>query len=305
MLVLRKVKDQTVSLRAKSVREQQLRAMNAPLAVRILRELATKPTYPMMLAKKLRVHEQKIYYHVRKMERARVIEVIRRQDVHGTTANIYAPIAPAFVFALKKWESAAQVPIAEPTVNEYLEPFISDGVLDATIVVGSPDPHGPAMARSRDGYYGIDLAFFLGSFLSNVSELHVRLDTEVRSEELQRNVILLGGPAVNTVTGKVNAKLPVRFDDQFRIVSTVTEKVYPDESCGMIVKAKNPFNRKKQLLVVAGKRHAGTRAAIIAFMRYFQNITENNLHQSSVPAKIVQGLDRNADGIVDDVRFIE
>jgi len=305
MIVLKHVKDQTVSLRARSLSEQQLRAMAAPLAVRILRELAASPTYPMALAKKLRVHEQKVYYHVRKMERARLVEVIRREDVHGTAANVYAPLAPAFVFALKRWESAAQIPIAEPASHGYLEPFIVDGVLDAVIVVGSPDPHGPAMARSRDGYYGIDLALFLGSFLSGASELHVRLDTEVRSEDLQRNLIVLGGPAVNTIMGRVNARLPVRFDKDFAISSTLTEKTYHDESCALIVKAKNPLNRKKQLLVVAGKRHAGTRAAIIAFSRYFKRITQNNRADPSVAAKVVQGVDRDADGIVDDVVFLE
>lgn len=294
-----------MSLPAKSLNERQLRAINSPLAVRILRELAVKPTYPMMLAKRMRVHEQKVYYHVRKMERARVIEVVRREDIHGTAANVYAPIAPALVFALKKWESASHLPVAEPASQAYLDPFIQDGVLDAVIVVGSPDPHGPAMARSRDGYYGVDLALFLGSFLSNVSELHVRLDTEVRSEELQRNVIVLGGPAVNTIAGRVNVKLPVRFDKSFAIMSTTTGKTYHDESCGLIVKAKNPFNRKKHLLVVAGKRHAGTRAAIIAFLRHFSKITENNRVQPSVPAKVVQGVDRNSDGIVDDVLFLE
>jgi hypothetical protein len=71
------------------------------------------------------------------------------------------------------------------------------------------------------------------------------------------------------------------------------------------VKAKNPFNPKKWILVVAGKRYAGTRAVTLAFIKYFNELAKGNSVNPEIPARVVEGLDRNADGIVDDVRFVE
>jgi DNA-binding transcriptional ArsR family regulator len=306
MLVVEEHKNAMVSLPAKPISEQQLRACSSHLAQRILHELASKPTYPMELSKRLKMHEQKIYYHIRKLERANLIEIIRKQDVHGTTANVYAPTSSAFVIALREFAEAHKLPGASRAA-EFLSPIIENGALNGIIVVGSPDPHGPEMARSRDGYYGIDLALFLGTFLTAISDLSVRLDTEVRSEDLQKNLILIGGPVVNMVTQKVNDKLPIFFDKEknWGIRSTLSGKTYQSDEAGIVVKAKNPFNPKKHLLVVAGKRYAGTRAVTIAFLKYFSELSKGNASRQDVYAHVVEGLDKNADGIVDDARIME
>lgn len=306
MYVVEERKQKLVSLPAKPLSERQIKAMGSHLAQRILHELARSPSYPMALAKQLKVHEQKVYYHMRKLEKANVVEVVRKEDVHGTMANVYAPTAPAFVFALREFAEARKVPgVAAPA--EFLSPIIENGELNGLVVVGSPDPHGPEMARSRDGYYGIDLALFLGTFLTSIGELSVRLDTEVRSEDLQRNLILIGGPVVNVITRRLNEKMPVRFDKDrnWTIRSTVSDKRYPGDECGVVVKMKNPFNPKKWVLIVAGKRYPGTRAVTIAFMKYFAELVKGNSVNEKIAARVVEGLDRDADGIVDDVRFVE
>lgn len=306
MLVIEEEGKKLVSLPAKPMSEKQVRAVNSALARKILFELAKKPTYPMALAKKLKVHEQKVYYHVRNLEKVGLIEVMRKEDVHGTSANIYAPTAPAFVFSLKEFAETRKLPgTARPV--DFLSPIILNNELNGLVIVGSPDPHGPEMARSRDGYYGIDLAMFLGTFMTNMTELSVRLDTEVRSEDLQRNLILIGGPVVNVVTQKLNEKMPLRFDQKknWAITSTVSGKTYQGDECGVIVKMKNPFNPKKWVLVVAGKRHHGTRAVTITFLKYFDELVKGNAFDEAVQARVVEGLDRDADGIVDDIRFIE
>ncbi len=307
MLVVEDRKQTLVSLPAKPMSERQIRAASSHLAQRILKELAEVPTYAMELSKRLKVHEQKVYYHIRKLEQAGLIEVIKKQDVHGTTASIYAPTAPAFVFALKAFTEAHKVPGIKIRPDEFLSPIIENNELNGVVIVGSPDPHGPDMARSRDGYYGIDLALFLGTFLTHLDELSVRLDTEVRSEDLQKNLILIGGPVVNIITQKVNDKLPLRFEKEknWAIQSAVSKKLYHADECGIIVKAKNPFNPKKWILVVAGKRYAGTRAVTLAFIKYFSEIAKGNSVDPSIPARVVEGLDKNADGIVDDVKFVE
>ncbi|MEM3154855.1 MAG: S-layer protein [Candidatus Woesearchaeota archaeon] len=307
MLVVEDQKQALVSLPAKPLSERHLRVIASLLAQRILRELASKPTYPRDLAKRINKHEQLIYYHIRKLEKAGLIEVAKKQEVHGTAASIYAPTAPAYVFALKEFTEAHKVPGLKTRPDEFLSPIIENGEFNGVIIVGSPDPHGPEMARSRDGYYGIDLALFFGTFLTHLDELSVRLDTEVRSEDLQKNLILIGGPVVNTITQKVNDNLPLKFDSSknWSINSSISGKVYHADECGIIVKAKNPFNPKKWILVVAGKRYAGTRAVTLAFIKYFNELAKGNSIDPKIPARVVEGLDKNADGIVDDVRFVE
>ena len=307
MLVVEDQKKAILSLPAKPISDRQIRVAGSLLAQRILKELASFPTYPRELAKRLNVHEQKVYYHIRKLEKAGLIEVVKKQEVHGTLANVYAPTAPAFVFALKEFSEAHKVPGIKARPDEFLSPIIENSEFNGVIIVGSPDPHGPDMARSRDGYYGIDLALFLGTFLTHLDELSVRLDTEVRSEDLQKNLILIGGPVVNVITQKVNDKLPLKFDKDanWAIKSSISKKTYHADECGIIVKAKNPFNPKKWILVVAGKRYAGTRAVTLAFTRYFSELAKGNSVNPAIPARVVEGLDKDADGIVDDVKFVE
>ncbi len=304
MIVVDNVQKSLTSLPAKQVSANQLKAMQSELAQRILRALAQKPSYAMSLARDLRVHEQKVYYHLRNLEKKGIIRQVRKEFVHGTQATFYAPSAAAFVLALREFEESPGLGVSKV---DFLAPIIENGELDGVIIVGSPEPHGPDMARSRDGYYGMDLALFLGTFLRGERKLSVRLDTEVRTEDLQGNLILIGGPVVNLIMGKVNDKLPIRFDksSNWAIKSDVSGKFYRSDECGIIVKAKNPFNPKKWVLVVAGKRYAGTRAVTIGFLRHFQELTQGNQVDRKVAARVVEGLDKDGDGIVDDARFVE
>ena len=67
----------------------------------------------------------------------------------------------------------------------------------------------------------------------------------------------------------------------------------------------SPFNKDKYILVVAGKRFSGTRAAIIAFLKDFKKITNGNIHNQNIKAKVVEGIDLDSDGIIDDIEFRE
>lgn len=313
MFVVKETKGELASLPAKQVEPSQVKTLTSKLARAILHCLAHKPSYPKEIARKLKIHEQKVYYHIRKLEKAKLIEITKKKQIGGTQASVYALTQPAFVITLQEFQTTQKIAgvsgldTGDTKAKEFLEPFIEDGQLHATIIVGSPDPHGPEKARSRDGYYGIDFALFLGSFLNYVPKLNVRLDTEVREEDLANNIILIGGPIVNIITGKINAKLPVRFDKNHNwgIASTLSKKVYHEDEAGIIVKTKNPFNPKKSCLVIAGKRHQGTRAVMIAFMKYFSEITNGNKQNPKIYAKVVEGIDLNADGIVDEVEFLE
>ena len=303
MFIVEKDKDDVYSLPAREIRAEDANVISSELAGKIIRLIAKEPMYTIDIAKSLKMHEQKIYYHIRNLEKAGIIKVVKKETKQGATANFYGLTEPAFVIKFKDFEPTSKIGQMR-NESDFLYPFIKDGKLDAMIIVGSPDPHGPDKARSRDGYYGMDLALFLGTFLNYVPQFNVKLDTEVREDDLQNNLILIGGPVVNKIVEKINSKLPIRFEEG-SIKSTVTKEVYPQDECGMIVKAKNPFNDGKFVLVVAGKRFSGTRAAIIAFLKDFKKITKGNLHNNSIKANVVEGIDLDSDGIIDDVEFRE
>ena len=303
MFIIDKQKNEIYSLPAKEISAEHAKCVSSGLAHRILSLLAKEAMYPIDIAKALKVHEQKVYYHIRNLEKAGIIKIVRKETKQGATANFYALTEPAFVIKFKDFETTSKIAQIR-NESEFLEPFIRDGQLDALIIVGSPDPHGPDKARSRDGYYGMDLALFLGTFLNYVPQFNVKLDTEVRDEDLQNNLILIGGPVVNKIVEKVNSKLPIRFENG-NIKSTISSETYPQDECGLIVKAKSPFNKDKYILVVAGKRFSGTRAAIIAFLKDFKKITNGNVHNPSIKANVVEGIDLDSDGIIDDIEFRE
>ncbi len=303
MFVIDKQKNEVYSLPAKEINPKEAGAANSELAQKILHLLAKEAMYPIDIAKALKVHEQKIYYHIRNLEKAGIIKITKKETKHGATAKFYSLTEPAFVIKFKNFETTSKIGQIR-NESEFLEPFIKNGELDALIIVGSPDPHGPEKARSRDGYYGMDLALFLGTFLNYVPKFNVKLDTEVREEDFNNNLILIGGPVVNRVVEKANAKLPIRFEEG-NIKSTISNETYPQDECGLIVKAKSPFSKDKFILVVAGKRFSGTRAAIIAFLKGFKKITNGNIHNPSIKAKVVEGIDLDSDGIIDDIEFRE
>jgi DNA-binding transcriptional ArsR family regulator len=305
MFVVKKNKNEILSLPAQEIKAEHAKNFSSDLAIKVLRALMKKPMYPIELAKEFKVHEQKIYYHIRNLEKIGAIRVVKEEERQGAVAKYYAAEKPAFVIKLKGLEKTQQIQLKSN--SEFLEPFIVDGQLNAVIIVGSPDPHGPEKARSRDGYYGIDLALFLGTFLNYVPRFNVKLDTEASEADLKSNIILIGGPIINKATGMVNSKLPIRFDKEnhWAIKSTVSGNVYPSDEAGLIVKTKNPLNPDRSVLVVAGKRYSGTRAAIIAFLKNFRNIVRGNVHNKNIKANVVEGVDLDSDGIIDDVEIRE
>jgi len=303
MFVVKKDRNEVYSLPAKEITLESTRAISSELAQKILKLLVKSSMCPIDVARSLKEHEQKIYYHIRNLEKAGVVQIVKRESRKGAVANYYSIVEPALVVAFKKFETTNKIAQIKGE-SKFLEPFIKDGVLDALIIVGSPDPHGPDKARSRDGYYGMDLALFLGTFLNYVPRYSVKLDTETREIDMENNLILIGGPIVNKITEKVNDKLPLRFEGGV-IKSTISKETYAQDECGIIVKIRNPFNKDKYVLVVAGNRFSGTRAAIIAFLKDFKKVTEGNVHDSKIMAKVVEGVDLDSDGLIDSIEFRE
>jgi len=300
------------SLSTKFLEPTQLKTALSPLAWKILKILSEKPSYPKEIGVKLKVNEQKIYYHIRNLEKAGLVEKVREEKRQGALAKFYTLTDSAFTILLKPLEESQKIFHLKKEYKNFLEPFIIDGRLNALIILGNPEPHGVAKARAKDGLFATDLGLFLGTFLNYKPDSFTKLDTEAKETDLKNNLILVGGPGVNFVTAKVNSKLPIKFErikDQGNFYSgfhsTVSGKKYYEEGYGIIVKTKNPFDKTKEVLVIAGRRIAGTRAAILAFLQKFDEICKGNSYDSKIFARIVEGIDKDNDGVIDSVEFLE
>ncbi|MCD6414048.1 MAG: S-layer protein [Candidatus Diapherotrites archaeon] len=265
---------------------------------KILQELAKEPRYPAEIAKKFGIQEQKVYYHFKKLKEAGLVSLVRTEGKRGATAAYMKATDRAYAVLLdESWSPRKSQPGEVP---DFLVDFYSKGMFNALVVVGSPDPHGPHEARARDTHYIGDLCLFLGSFSSAV-EPCVRTDTEIRETELEENnLVLIGGPVVNMITARINDDLPIRMKigERWGIYSTNTGETYY-ENVAFIVKIDSPWASDKKALVIAGASRGGTKAAILALLRRTKDIGKEPVY------RIVKGLDRDGDGVIDSVKILE
>jgi DNA-binding transcriptional ArsR family regulator len=282
-----------------------------PTRWRILTELADGERCAKDLAHAFKTSEQVICYHLRELERAGLVTLEKTVRKRGAMAKYYRAEekAIAVVPQIKGATSNGGLPgqtLSEPSAK-MLEPFISRGHFDGHIVLGSPDAHGIFSSRARCGDRATDLALFIGSLLPITRESIVRLDTEVSQEELRRNLIVVGGPRVNTVTMAMNEFLPITYEltGHNMMISRVTGRSYGGEDEGAVQLIANPNDGDKKTLVVAGNSYLGTRSAVLAFIKYTDEIARGNTTNRSVVARVVSGIDVNSDGLVDDVQFLE
>ncbi len=189
-------------------------------------------------------------------------------------------------------------------IEKGIAPFIIDRMLNSIIVVGSPDPHGPFSARSRDSHYvGFLMTTLSKLFDSYKHDNYIRLDTDVISERLfKENLIVLGGPVTNMITYRLNTSMKVRFLQGFNwdIYSEFSKKRYSEETIGVISLFQNPWAESKKILLFAGKRAIGTKLSI----KYF---TENidSLDFSREFYLIISGIDEDGDGKPDRIVLLE
>jgi len=294
-----------------------------PLAIQILQLLWKKEAYPLEIAKALGEDEQKIYYHIRNLHKAGLIDLVAKREIKGALAKYFKTTAPAAGFELPFGEdSSSELPgIAEGSDSKdvlarVFSPFISGaGEFDGYIVIGSPDPHGPFKAHARDGHYAMYLAMSLGRFCKLPDYNFVKLDTEIRAEKrFKTNLIIIGGPGVNLITSEFNEFLPIYLTGDahgkapkavfgFDLYSEHTKRRYKDPAIGYIVKVRNPMISTRQILVIAGLGRRGTMAAIIALTRN----TEKMIHGSQTDAfgHVVRGIDSRGTGEIDDIEILE
>ena len=283
-------------------------ALNSKLSLKIVKSLAESPASAIDVSRKLKIHEQKVYYHVRRLERAGIIFTISNEKRHGMIAKIFSVVSP--VIAAKLYDRGVEVKenlsfgISE-NILKIFHPFIEDGKLNAKIIIGDPSPHGKYNTSGTEGAHITDLMLFIGRFLNSFQPYNYKLDTEVRDSELKGNLILIGNNKTNALIDKINSHLPVYFDvAKNSIASKITGKDYKDDRCGIIVKAPNPFNKESKVLIIGGLRTRGMRAAIISIFKLLDN-SFINLNNKEDVNLVVQGLDKDSDMIIDDAIILE
>jgi DNA-binding transcriptional ArsR family regulator len=282
-----------------------LSVLSHPIRIKILKLLSKKPMYPAELAKVLKMHEQKVYYHVKLLIKEGILEIVSREEIRGTVAKKLSPKSQSFSFVLSnKWQEFEKVQQKQnESILKFFKPFIQKNSFNCNIVVGSPDPHGPHKARARDGHYAIDLALFLGNYSILDKSFSTMLDVDIDLKE-PRNLILVGGPVTNLVVAKLNEFIPASFSDKKPWGIKTKSQLYTEESVGLICKIPNPYNPDYSILIIAGIRFIGTKSAVLAITRYTDQIIDKYKNQKQFYA-IVQGFDLDGDGKIDNIEVLE
>jgi DNA-binding transcriptional ArsR family regulator len=295
---------------------QKLKMMLNRLSWKILGLLSEGEMYPMEIAKKLGVHEQKVYYHIRKLAKAGAITVTREEGKKGATAKYYKAVSSAFGIELPLGYRTIQrlsLLSMDEQIQGFFKEFIKkDCMFAGKIVVGSPTPHGPFKTSARDGHYASYLTFFLGQFAKMPEEFAIKLDVDVKAEkEEKNNLILVGGPGTNLLTQEVNEYLPIRFDMQsseqgflFGGLVSRSSQVYMADAVGLIAKIVNPWDDTKRIIVLAGNKAVGTKACVLALTIFWKK-TLKGYHGEDVFATVIQGFDLDGDGKVDSIEVLE
>ena len=296
---------------------QKLKMILDKLSWKILAMLFEEEMYPLEIARRLGVHEQKVYYHIRKLAKAGAIVVKREEKKKGTTAKYYKTVSPAFGIEFPQGYKTIQN-LSLLSMDKQLQSFFKEfvngkGVLEGKIVVGSPTPHGPFKTSARDGHYAAHLTLFIGQFAKMPTDFAIKLDVDVKAEkEEKNNLILVGGPGTNLLTQEINDHLPVRFNMQSSdqgfllggLSSKKTLRVYTADAAGLVAKIVNPWDTTKRIVILAGNKAVGTKACVLALTNFWKK-TLQEYRDVDTFATVIQGFDLDGNGKVDSIEVME
>jgi DNA-binding transcriptional ArsR family regulator len=296
---------------------QKLKMILGKLSWKILTILSEKEMYPLEIARQLGVHEQKVYYHIRKLAKAGAIAVEKEEKKKGATAKYYKTVSPAFGIEFPQGYKTIQnlsLQSMDEQIQRFFKEFVNGkGILEGKIVVGSPTPHGPFKTSARDGHYAAHLTLFLGQFAKMPAEFAIKLDVDVKVEKEEKNhLILVGGPGTNLLTQEINDYLPVRFNMQSSnqgfllggLSSEKTSRVYTADVAGLIAKIVNPWDTTKRIVVLAGNKAVGTKACVLALTNFWKKTLQKYRGEDTF-ATVIQGFDLDGDGKVDSIEVME
>lgn len=288
---------------------EKLKAVLHPTRWVILNELSKNEMYPSNIAKKLGIHEQKIYYHINILKRAGLIEIVKKEEKKGALARYFKTIYPSLGVELPFGErsiSSLALHNIDERLKKFYYPFIRDNEFNAFIVVGSPDAHGPFKASAKDTHYAAYLGIFLGQF-AELPDYNIKLDVDVKiQKEEKSNLILIGGPGTNLITSEINKNLKIKFNERnywVDLISKKTGKKYTSENCGIIAKISNPWEKGNSILILAGLGKGGTKSAVLAVTKFWEKTLKD--YKGGNLIKVVQGYDLDGDGKIDSIEILE
>jgi len=283
-----------------------LSAFSSEVVAKMVGEFS-KPSYPAEVAERMGLSKQLVGIYVRRLLDEGVLREVGEKAIRGGRARYYRSTVSGivYVFPKHKWRKTSGGEKMPAVLQGFFKPFIEKS-FNGLVVVGSPHPHGPYRAVASDGHYSFQLGLFLGKYFDIPEEFVVRLDVDVKSEKLyDENMVLIGGPGTNIVTAMVNSSLPVKFDETNYWAGIITPRqTYSSDFIGIIAKAPNPFNTSKTVIVIAGLRAPGTKAAILALTRDWAK-TLAGYEGEEKWAAVVNGLDLDGDGKIDSTEVLE
>ncbi|MCK5177602.1 MAG: ArsR family transcriptional regulator [Candidatus Aenigmarchaeota archaeon] len=289
----------------KKIEVQNIKSLSEN-AIKILKILSEKEMYPKQIAQLLKMNEQKVYYYINLLKKTKLIDVTREEKYGGLIAKYYTCSSDG---ALVLWNKLA---IEKNKIkDDFLLNFTKNNFSKTVFVLGSPFHHGRQMAKAEDEKQAILVALFMGGLAGNCSAniSNIKYDTEIEEEDLKKNLIIVGGPAINKTAELMNKSLAVKFvkKDNFyhALYSSISKKEYSDENCGFIEKTKNPFNKYAEILIFGGRRRIGTAAAVFFLINKLNSFEKGNKYNKNIFSKIIKGIDENNDGFVDRVEELE
>lgn len=283
----------------------------AGLGHKILRLLAKGPNYPSSIARELKLYHQAVYYHMKRLEEAGLVERVSQTTVRGGKAQLYALASDGYAveFDVRGEEFGAPAGLSRSArLGRFLKEFVSEeGRLDGWIVVGSPEAHGPNRTQGRDGHYAIQLGFALGQFVGLPRTFPVKLDVDLKTEKLQgSNLLVVGGPRTNVISAELNQYMPVRFSEEsfFGSIVDASGRKYLSEFDSVLTKIRNPWDPSKVCVIAAGLSGAATKAAVIGMTNMAEHVLAGYNEQAGDFAEVLHGLDMDGDGKVDSVEIL-
>jgi DNA-binding MarR family transcriptional regulator len=280
--------------------KKAIKVLTHPIRWEILKLLSEKPYYPLKIAKILKLHEQKVYYHLHLLRKYNFIE---EKKSEGGISKYYTTKPTAYSI-IPNWVKSK---IREVSINAFapppkiLEGFIEDGKINSKIVVGGTIPHGKLKRISRSSFIAGEIAVVLGKYGQSEERL---VYTDIDLPTKKDNLIVISGMHVNTIQKELNNYLPIKFDKSGnKIISTISKEEYSEPDTGFICKIRNPFDKSKNVIVIAGLESTGTKAAVFAFKNYLTKISKGNMYNRDVIARVVYGVEKN--GEIKSIEFLE
>ncbi len=280
--------------------ENELKFVSSQIA--FLKALAKKPVSSDIVAKTLKISKKKAEDYAARLNKLELIKISGKKE-----KQIYSLDSGAVSLELNDSESKFNIRekrIKDSGTSRFYSNFIRDGKFDGYICVGSTDPHGEYRAVSKDTHHAMYLTMFLGQFIDLPVKTPVVLDTDVISKNLfKNNLIVIGGPVTNLITRDINSYLPVKFIKEEGWGLKFRDGLHTRDYEGVIEKMKNPFDKTKEIILLAGVRNIGTFSSILAATK-FSNLSFASYNGEKPWSMLVRGYDIDGDGEVDSVETV-